>query len=218
MGNARILGSHYLSPFQTTKAMFGPTKERRQSETRRYRKAGYYSTETAKSTLPDTQETIDFLMRELDEKGIRQECLAHFFGEGHRNRRVRRPRERSANPRRKIPEDRSIRQQQSICRHRRRRERFTLPRALGEWSLAGGFIVAAPFETIVPAEFRARSPILWSTDGGSSLQPARCGFHFGVYLEYTYLFSRHLQALFFCLSLFLCLFRDKEFVKSLLLS
>ena len=43
-------------------------------------KAGYYSTETAKSTLPDTQETIDFLMRELNEKVYpTKNGSPHFF-------------------------------------------------------------------------------------------------------------------------------------------
>ena len=76
-----ILGSHYLSPFQTTKAMFGPTKERGDKvKPEDAAKAGYYSTETAKSTLPDTQETIDFLMRELNEKVYpTKNGSPHFF-------------------------------------------------------------------------------------------------------------------------------------------
>ena len=64
-----ILGSHYLSPFQTTKAMFGPTKERGDKvKAEDAAKAGYYSTEAAKASFPDTPETIDFLLRELNEK------------------------------------------------------------------------------------------------------------------------------------------------------
>ena len=64
-----ILGSHYLSPFQKTKAMFGPTKERGENvKPGDAAKAGYYSTEAAKTSFPNTPETIDFLLRELNEK------------------------------------------------------------------------------------------------------------------------------------------------------
>ncbi len=64
-----ILGSHYLSPFQKTKAMFGPTKERGEKvKPGDAAKAGYYSTEAAKTSFPNTPETIDFLLRELNEK------------------------------------------------------------------------------------------------------------------------------------------------------
>jgi hypothetical protein len=63
------LGSHYLSPFQKTKAMFGPTKERGEKvKPGDAAKAGYYSTEAAKTSFPNTPETIDFLLRELNEK------------------------------------------------------------------------------------------------------------------------------------------------------
>ena len=64
-----ILGSHYLSPFQKTKAMFGPTKERGEKvKPGDAAKAGYYSTEDAQTSFPNTPETIDFLLRELNEK------------------------------------------------------------------------------------------------------------------------------------------------------
>ena len=52
-----------------TKAMFGPTKERGEKvKPGDAAKAGYYSTEAAKTSFPNTPETIDFLLRELNEK------------------------------------------------------------------------------------------------------------------------------------------------------
>ena len=213
-----ILGSHYLSPFQTTKAMFGPTKERGDKvKPEDAAKAGYYSTETAKSTLPDTQETIDFLMRELNEKCIRQRMVSHIFShEGHRNHRARRPRERSANPRRKIPEDRSIRQQQSICRHRRRRERFTLPRALASGWRERFYRRRRGFKPSCPQSFGNALTYSLVYRWWFFVAARAMWISFLVYiLEYDVPFSCDIfKALFFCLSLFFCVFfRDKEFVK-----
>ena len=49
--------------------MFGPTKERGEKvKPGDAAKAGYYSTEAAKTSFPNTPETIDFLLRELNEK------------------------------------------------------------------------------------------------------------------------------------------------------
>tara|TARA_B100000519_G_scaffold96693_1_gene84172 strand:- start:1783 stop:3141 length:1359 start_codon:yes stop_codon:yes gene_type:complete len=152
-----ILGSHYLSPFQTTKAMFGPTKERGDKvKPEDAAKAGYYSTETAKSTLPDTQETIDFLMRELNEKVYpAKNGSPHFFSAKDIETiaygvRVNGPRTHAG----RFPK---------IVRFDNNRvfavtavgARGLLYHALlGEWVARTVLSSSTSFETIVPAEFR----------------------------------------------------------------
>ena len=151
------VSNNYLSPFQTTKAMFGPTKERGDKvKPEDAAKAGYYSTETAKSTLPDTQETIDFLMRELNEKVYpAKNGSPHFFSAKDIETiaygvRVNGPRTHAG----RFPK---------IVRFDNNRvfavtavgARGLLYHALlGEWVARTVLSSATSFETIVPAEFR----------------------------------------------------------------